>query len=1098
MLNSGRPGPSRRLALRRAPSLDSLLTLFPSAHPVFPRAQVTGDWSAGGTAAAAVACATGKFFDPNGLQCLTCPDGASVAADGLSCECAANTYWQGSDGTSPYGTCVSCAAQNMAVSWDNTTCMSCDAGSGATYDATAGECVCANPTTEVLVEFDDAGVRLAAKKCVTCPTASGRASVPHPDEKGKCFSCPMTGPPGSETQMTYDASTKTCLCPTGNNAVAGCFDRSINVAKLEAEYDVTIDTAAYTLNYYDMRAALRSATVESLHYAENLVDAASDCLNYGNRTRCNHLANMCVLTMYDTTSAACKLYEGIVDDRKAIEYHSGDGEMNDQSPGGWSETMPWLFYSTGTDYVNRADLGITVTFDSPSDGETDVSNLVFVLSVSTLSGEWLGFKTVGKMLQLCGGQEADLSAWQRFGTNYYNDCSMSVADALDAARGFGVSTSGETLFFDLYLQDLGGEVETANAWPERLYPVPVKVSNVAVNQNDRTDDDVYVRRFFMIDETAGVKVEGDAAVAVTYAQTMHFDIRMRSDQLTKIYPPVVALTYASRDPSYDYTASDDVSFRVVYSADDSKFWESWWIIFITIIVLAGAAWLYGVMQVSRRRQTRDPDAKSMLHAVGTGANAIASGLTIAMLWASGYFFLFYKAQTEVYTMVPLDEAKQVKVFKEMLDVAVSLAAVGVAYLVYWQCDYDIFFLDWERPRTSSTPSGKIDAAPVSAWRKMFIANEWNELQSRRITSRELTLLLMVLFLEGLNYQNLAIIEPSMGTEDPRPYQVSSLLLRFAVGAGLMLIIVACQVVYKLVWHHNYVEHPIQQFVDLLGMANLSIIILDDECAGYYIHGRSLMTFADTSLSELVGQMQKEQEMQVSARGLVPNSAREDLAENQCFELFITKELRMAYESKLLRRIEETAAMRGGGGLGGAMGTIMGGGRAGRAAAGAAGALGRAGGAGAQWGQQGGYGGGGLPVSNVVPDQTLAAAEEISDIFKQLINFTEANAASFVLERPYTDRLMNMPPESVSMMQGASPIFYHDLAMSFQRVIFYGIEWYLVIFDLLVFTAIDKELGSFAIAAFLTWLVGSFVDHLRVSFGEANISRKSLIDSRFLI
>ena len=86
----------------------------------------------------------------------------------------------------------------MAVSWDNTTCMSCDAGSGATYDATAGECVCANPTTEVLVEFDDAGVRLAAKKCVTCPTASGRASVPHPDEKGKCFRAPCGSSSGFE------------------------------------------------------------------------------------------------------------------------------------------------------------------------------------------------------------------------------------------------------------------------------------------------------------------------------------------------------------------------------------------------------------------------------------------------------------------------------------------------------------------------------------------------------------------------------------------------------------------------------------------------------------------------------------------------------------------------------------------------------------------------------------------------------------------------------------------------------------------------------------------------------------------------------------
>ena len=143
----------------------------------------------------------------------------------------------------------------------------------------------------------------------------------------------------------------------------------------------------------------------------------------------------------------------------------------------------------------------------------------------------------------------------------------------------------------------------------------------------------------------------------------------------------------------------------------------------------------------------------------------------------------------------------------------------------------------------------------------------------------------------------------------------------------MVVIVACQMVYKIVFHHNYVEHPVQQFVDLLGMANLSIVILDDECAGYYIHGRSLMTFADTSMAELMAQMRKEQEMQVSARGLVPNGAREDLAENQCFELFITKELRMAYESKLLRRIEENDAMRGGGGLGGAVGTMMGGGRA---------------------------------------------------------------------------------------------------------------------------------------------------------------------------
>ena len=289
----------------------------------------------------------------------------------------------------------------------------------------------------------------------------------------------------------------------------------------------------------------------------------------------------------------------------------------------------------------------------------------------------------------------------------------------------------------------------------------------------------------------------------------------------------------------------------------------------------------------------------MLHAVGTGANAIASGLTIAMLWASGYFFLFYKAQTEVYTMVPLDEAKQVKVFKEMLDVAVSLAAVGVAYLVYWQCDYDIFFLDWERPRTSSTPSGKIDAAPVSAWRKMFIANEWNELQSaHHVAGADPPA-------HGAVPRGAQRAQPGHhrtqhGHGGPRALSSVLLLLRFAVAAGLMVVIVACQVVYKLVWHHNYVEHPMQQFVDLLGMANLSIVILDDECAGYYIHGRSLMTFADTSLSNSWVRCRRSRRCRCRRAGWCPAQHREDLAENQCFELFITKELRMAYESKLLR------------------------------------------------------------------------------------------------------------------------------------------------------------------------------------------------------
>ena len=408
----------------------------------------------------------------------------------------------------------------------------------------------------------------------------------------------------------------------------------------------------------------------------------------------------------------------------------------------------------------------------------------------------------------------------------------------------------------------------------------------------------------------------------------------------------------------------------------------------------------------------------------------------------------------------------------------------------------MFFLDWEKPRTTTTAGGKNTSTPVSAWRQFFIANEWNKIQSKRLTSRPLTLLFMILFLEGLNYKGLAVIEPTLNTDEYLYYQVQSVMLRYALGAGLMILIAIGQMVYKIVFYHNYVQSPMQQFIDLLATSNVSIVILDDECSGYYIHGRSQMAFADTSMAELCHQFRKEEEMQVGARGLVPAATTEKLAENQCFEMFITKELRMAYESKLLSRIKESVAASS---VGGGMFTR---------------AMSRMNSN--SWGNNnnnmngygGGYGnagygnavGGGMVnrPSAIASDATIAAAEEISDIFKQLINFTEANAGSFVLERPFMDKFTDMPPESVSMMQGASPIFYHDFKMAFTRVLFYGIEWQLLIFDVLVFTAIDMEVTSFAIAAFCTWVVGMGVDVIRSTWGEINISRKSLIDQRFLI
>jgi meckelin len=60
------------------------------------------------------------------------------------------------------------------------------------------------------------------------------------------------------------------------------------------------------------------------------------------------------------------------------------------------------------------------------------------------------------------------------------------------------------------------------------------------------------------------------------------------------------------------------------------------------------------------------------------------------------------------------------------------------------CSVDIFFLDWEKPRRIlAKGGGREEPGPVSAWRGLLVANEWNELQTARLTNPSFTLIFMV-------------------------------------------------------------------------------------------------------------------------------------------------------------------------------------------------------------------------------------------------------------------------------------------------------------------------------------------------------------------
>merc|ERR1711907_877369 len=63
-------------------------------------------------------------------------------------------------------------------------------------------------------------------------------------------------------------------------------------------------------------------------------------------------------------------------------------------------------------------------------------------------------------------------------------------------------------------------------------------------------------------------------------------------------------------------------------------------------------------------------------------------------------------------------------------------------------------------RVHGGDSGKSKKAPISAWRTIFVANEWNEMQVERKINVEFTIIMVLFLLVGCDWQYLATTVPN--------------------------------------------------------------------------------------------------------------------------------------------------------------------------------------------------------------------------------------------------------------------------------------------------------------------------------------------------
>lgn len=559
-------------------------------------------------------------------------------------------------------------------------------------------------------------------------------------------------------------------------------------------------------------------------------------MHYGtgaNSQDCQALANLCVLQLYDDSTGACKAFDDIV----ALRGTSGltNSIVN------WGIGMPWLYVANGIAACSDTQFRPKVTLLN--------YDLKYVVASYTLNGTFNGFSELDTLFTFCaprapytsvGGGSSSSTGWQIFGATEMSSYSCDL-DTL-ATR--------EQLFYELYLFDVTQK--------SHLYPVPVRIvgakrGGIKLNslypRSQCDASDMLVRRFMLFDMVSGMtsaSSPGSPAV-MRYASDIILETQISANYRT-IKAPVLTIQYQESVPAswttYYAASSTGPSikgeqrvkyyFQGRYTMNMDSFQANLFGFFVAVIVFCGLTFLFRLNNWNVRQ------SRLMLQAglVYTGLN-LSICFEFVLLAASSwvyfflpfhllicwYFFVFFKLQSVPATLLPAmnmiyTEGNPYFVFVANLHIMAFFQLFYCVVMIYRQSNVDIFFLDWQPP---TAPTGGSKGQPqqpgrVSAWRTLFVANEWAELMTHRKTDISFSLFWIGFFLLGLGQEFTATQQPDVTNLSRGTLNI---VLRFANVTWWWLVVSTAQYLWKfLFWERFISESPEQQFVDFCTIAKV--------------------------------------------------------------------------------------------------------------------------------------------------------------------------------------------------------------------------------------------------------------------------------------
>jgi meckelin len=987
------------------------------------------------------------FFDTADQNCAACP--ANAARVSGRCVCNAG-YAHQVDSASGTESCVDCAAQKMMVSTSSSlngssSCLPCGGDTqlgcltDSAYNATARACTCS--TGMVLVQ-QVGTLLLTGAMCATCNTAA-------------CARCTLP--------YTWDAVSGACSCSSGYTTLydASCVPTDEYQSMVTAAASSSVVLAPPNID--NGGAAGTATTISAVQtYA---VGAAVLCKR-GNHTACEMLANLCVLMDYQATATPCVLYRTVKQSKPCADQ--------------WCETangFPWLYYTRSNALV-LSDTANDLTL-------TSREQLQFVLSVYDLYGNWLGYEAMIDQVNPCFLANTQLERFTAAGGTRVTRCNVNWCWFLHA---------NDTLFYEVFVRDPTNTT--------RLVDVPVLIDYTDSTFRPHTFSDAWLyrgggstdgtppvngfrRRFYAYDNVGGRDPTTLPAINTTYVTALWsasvvlgLSARSQSHRAT----PLLVLQFASKMTSTMTDAAAADSLRLLRQSPLSATAEagrtvrcemhSYFLLRtdsvsngmkITLIVVSAlcfvSAWLrvYGWM---RRRQYLVLDWLALLRFFVYLCNHISNMFFVVVAVASWYVFIAYKEQF----MLSRAMMEKDVYINAMLYTAVVTKAVAVLYRLVEQCNADYFVIDWERSKGQLLRENKI--VPVSMWRSTFVANELNELQALRYWHPLLTMAIILLFLVGLEYMNMSASVPQ-GSRHVGGMTETFETLRIAIdtffwiAVALVMYLLEFQVFYRFV-----VVHPLQAFIDLCSVSNVSIMILLEQQWGFYIHGESIHAHADVSMQEF------QHNLFLEAQGNLPVRGLGGLSKSQAFEVYLgpyTRQyLYMCYMEMQLEHLRS---------LGKREKLVNP----------------------AQW-HYFSFLFGFSRKPRVYSQEELAIKDRTNNAFQQSVRRAESSLlVKFVLQK-----WLDFPPNVMYMNgpqrgdRGGKDLFFIDSPESYGRALLCGLDFDLFVLYAALFAAIDASLKNPYAAMVLTFAVEVVLHFYRVREGLINLSRKTMIDDRFFI